>query len=109
MFAPTSCQLPPRGHPDVLEVAVVLGAAHDVEAVVALARDGGVDGDHGVGGRGAHLLPLHHPWAVHAVPAPAHPIEHVPIYPSNSEAVSIMANFWLHITLSQKKGGCNKI
>ena len=64
MFAPTSCQLPPRGHPDVLEVAVVLGAAHDVEAVVALARDGSIDGDQGVGGRGPHLLPLHHPRAV---------------------------------------------
>ena len=46
MFSPAGSQLPSLGLPDVLEVAVVLGAAHDVEAVVALARDGGVDGDH---------------------------------------------------------------
>ena len=75
MFSPAGSQLPSLGLPDVLEVAVVLGAAHDVEAVVALARDGGVDGDHGVGGRGPHLLPLHRPRAVHAVPALAEPVE----------------------------------
>ena len=54
MLPPASSQLPPHGLPDVLVGA--LGAAHDVEAVVALARDGGVDGDHGVGGRGPLAL-----------------------------------------------------
>ena len=78
MFSPAGSQLPSLGLPDVLEVAVVLGAAHDVEAVVALARDGGVDGDHGVGGRGPHLLPLHHPRAVDAVPALPHRVEGAP-------------------------------
>ena len=75
MLPPTSSQLPACGHAQILEVAVVLVAADHVEAVVALARDGGVDGDHGVGGRGPHLLPLHHPRAVDAVPALPHRVE----------------------------------
>ena len=75
MFSPASCQLPACGHAQILEVAVVLVAADHVQAVVGLARDGGVDGDHGVGGRRPHLLALHRPRAVHAVPALAEPVE----------------------------------